>query len=346
MKSTTPRRVTITDIATHAGVSKTAVSFAFNMPGRLSEETTQHILSVARELNYTPNPIARSLNTRRTNAIGIIVPQDIPDVLTNPFFPALMAGIGQACKQAGMSLMLVPPMRGSVVDATYAALVDGCIVTGLSADDEAVHALKRRGVPFVMIDTDAPDEIASVSINDAEGARLAMRHLLDAGHSQIAIASFESYIGPVENYVGTLKHRFDGVRAALKARKLSLKSEGIYVWECACSLAGGAEIAKRILAQTPRPTAVFALADVIAYGIIETVKAHGLRVPEDLSVVGFDDLDTSRLIQPALTTVRQPITEKGRKAAEILMTLLQGNKRCDHVVLPVSLVVRQSTAEI
>jgi DNA-binding LacI/PurR family transcriptional regulator len=342
MKKDALRRVTIKDIAHHAGVSKTAVSFAFNVPGRLSAVTTQHILSVAQELGYTPNPIARSLNTRRTNAIGIIVPQDIPDVLTNPFFPALMAGIGQVCKQTGMSLMVVPPMRGSVVDATYAALVDGCIVTGLAANDDAVGALKKRGVPFVMIDTDAPEDIAAVNIEDYEGARLGMKHLLDAGHRHIAIASFLSYTGKVEDYAGTLKHRFDGVRAALKTRKLSLYSEGIYTWECACSTAGGIEILANIMEQTPRPTAVLALADVIAYGVIEAAKVRGLRVPKDLAVVGFDDLEASSLIAPTLTTVRQPIVEKGRRAAEILMTMLQGNKRCDHVVLPVELMVRES----
>ncbi|NJM41240.1 MAG: LacI family transcriptional regulator [Anaerolineae bacterium] len=342
MKKNSPQRITIKDIAHHAGVSKTAVSFAFNVPGRLSEETTQHILEVAQELGYTPNPIARSLNTRRTNAIGILVPQDIPDVLTNPFFPGLMAGIGQVCKQVGMSLMLVPPMRGSMVDATYAALVDGCIVTGLGADDEAVKALQKRNVPFVMIDTDAPAEIASVNIADCEGAQLGMGHLLNGGHRHIAIATFQSYTGKLEEYAGTLRQRVDGVRAALKAHKLSLKSEGIYIWECTCNAAGGHEIVSHILAQTPRPTAVFALADVIAHGIIEAAKLRGLRVPEDLAVVGFDDLETSSLISPALTTVRQPIAEKGRRAAEILMTMLQGDPCYDHVVLPVKLVVRES----
>jgi alanine racemase len=342
MKKSSPRRITIKDIAQQAGVSKTAVSFAFNMPGRLSDETTQHILSVAQKLGYTPNPIARSLNTRRTNAIGILVPQDIPDVLNNPFFPALMAGIGQVCKQTGMSLMVVPPMRGSMVDATYAALVDGCIVTGLEADDDAVHALKKRDVPFVMIDTDAPEDIAAVNVNDYEGARLGLKYLLEAGHRRVAIASFQSYTGKMEEYSGTLRHRFDGVCTALKAHKLSLKSEGIHTWECACSVAGGIEILTRILEQTPRPTAVFALADVIAYGIIEAAKTRGLRVPEDLAVVGFDDLESSSLISPALTTVHQPSVEKGRRAAEILMTMLDGSKRCDHVVLPVELMVRES----
>ena len=365
MKRNSPRRVTIKDIARQAGVSKTAVSFAFNMPGRLSEGTTVKILSVARELGYTPNPIARSLNTRRTNALGVIVPQDIPDVLQNPFFPALMSGIGQVCKHEGMSLMVVPPMRGSVVDATYAALIDGCIVSGLEPDDEAVHALNQRGVPFVMLDTDAPNGIAAVNIDDFEGARLAMQHLLDLGHRHIAIATVQTDTGRVEDYRGTMGHRFDGIRAALKARKLSLKSEGIVTWECTCNVAGGIEIMNRIMAQTPRPTAVFTLADVIAYGIIEAAKARGLRVPEDLSVIGFDDLDTSSLIQPTLTTIRQPSVEKGRSAAEMLITMLHrgadrhGDRAADrngdrngdreemrgeHVVLPVELVVRESTA--
>jgi DNA-binding LacI/PurR family transcriptional regulator len=253
-----------------------------------------------------------------------------------------MAGIGQVCKQTGMSLMVVPPMRGSMVDATYAALVDGCIVTGLEADDDAVHALKKRDVPFVMIDTDAPEDIAAVNVNDYEGARLGLKYLLEAGHRHVAIASFQSYTGKVDEYSGTLKHRFDGVRTALKAHKLSLRSEGVHTWECACSVAGGIEILTRILEQTPRPTAVFALADVIAYGVIEAAKTHGLRVPEDLAVVGFDDLESSSLISPALTTVRQPSVEKGRRAAEILMTMLDGIKRCDHVVLPVELMVRES----
>ena len=352
MKRNSPRRVTIKDIARQAGFSKTAVSFAFNMPGRLSEKTTHKILSVARELGYTPNPIARSLNTRRTHALGVIVPQDIPDVLQNPFFPALMRGVGQVCKQEGMSLMIVPPMRGSVVDATYAALIDGCIVSGLEPDDEAVHALKQRGVPFVMLDTDSPKGIAAVNIDDFEGARMAMQHLLDLGHRHIAIATFQSITGRVEDYTGTIGHRFDGIRAALKTRKLSLKSEGIYMWECSCNVKGGSEIMAHIMEQTPRPTAVLALADVIAYGIIEDTKARGLRVPEDLSVIGFDDLDTSSLIQPALTTVRQPIVEKGRKAAELLMAMLhRGGDRGEehhpeHVVLPVELMVRESTVAL
>jgi alanine racemase len=362
MKRSSPHRITINDIAKRADVSKTAVSFAFNRPGRLSQQTTQHILNIARELGYTPNPIARSLNTRRTQAIGLLVPQNIPDVLTNPFFFALMTGIGQVCQQEGLSLLLVPPMRGSVVDATYAALIDGCIVTGLEPSDEAVCALRQRAVPFVMVDTDAPDDIASVNIDDFEGARLATQHLLELGHRHIAFATFESSTGKTDEYTGTMKHRFDGIRAALQTRQLSLTSPGIYTWECACNVAGGLVILERILQQDPIPTAVLALADVIAHGVIAAAKRHHLHIPHDLSVVGFDDLEMSNLIQPALTTVRQPILEKGRKAAELLVNMLNdmdtsksaaaesnGNDqhhRHSHATLPVTLVVRDSTARL
>lgn len=340
------RRVTINDIARQAGVSKTAVSFAFNTPGRLSTETAERILEVARQMGYAPNPIARSLNTRRTNAVGIIVPQDIPETFSNPFFSQLIRGIGQVCNEEGMSLMVIPPMRGSLVEATYAALIDGCIVTGLEPDDEVVRALRQRNLPFVMIDADAPDYIACVNINDFEGARLSMQHLLRLGHREIAIASFESYSGKVEQYTGTLKHRFDGYRAALREAGLSLQSRGMHTLECKCSVAGGIEVFNRLMQLAPRPTAVLALSDTIAFGIIEAAHLHGLHVPGQLSVVGFDDLETSRMLRPPLTTVRQPIKDKGIKAAELLMDAVRARYGlARHIVLPVELVVRKSTQQ-
>ncbi|MCL5994709.1 MAG: LacI family transcriptional regulator [Chloroflexi bacterium] len=341
------RRVTINDIARHAGVSKTAVSFAFNTPGRLSSETTQRILDVARQLGYTPNPIARSLNTRRTNAIGVIVPQDITDAFSNPFFGQLVSGIGRVCNMEGMSLMVVPPMRGSLLEATYAALIDGCIVTGLEPDDEVVRALRQRHLPFVMIDADAPDHVACVNIDDHEGARSSMQHLLRLGHRDIAIVSFESFSGQVEQYTGTLKHRFDGYRAALKEVGLALHSRGIFCLECKCSVAGGIEVFNRLMQLVPRPTAVLALSDAIAFGIVHAAQQHGINVPGQLSVVGFDDLETSKLTRPSLTTVHQPIAEKGQRAAELLMDAVRQRFSLPrHIVLPVELMVRKSTQRL
>jgi alanine racemase len=340
----TGRKVTISDIAREAGVSKTAVSFAFNMPGRLSVETTRHILEVARQLGYTPNPIARSLNTRRTNALGVLVPQDIPTVLSNPFFAELLSGIGEVCNNEGMSLMLVPPMRGSLVEATYAALVDGCIVTGLEADDKAVRALNLRQIPFVMVDVDAPANITSVSIDDSDGAYVSLKHVLDHGHRDIAIVSFASFTGRVEDYTGTLKHRFEGYRKALKEHGLSLHSHGIHVLECACNVAGGHDAMHRLLNYTPRPTAIVALSDVIAFGLIEAAREAGLRIPQDVCIVGFDDVEASQMLNPPLTTVRQPIREKGRRAAELFVQMLRADEppAVQHIQLPVKLIVRES----
>jgi alanine racemase len=318
------------------------------MPGRLSAETTRHILEVARRLGYTPNPIARSLNTRRTNALGVIVPQDIPTVLSNPFFAELMSGIGEVCDAEGMSLMVVPPMRGSLVDATYAALVDGCIVTGLGPEDKAVRALRLRQIPFVMIDVDAPVGITSIRIDDCDGGYMSMKHVLDHGHRQIAIVSFESFTGKVEDYMGTLKHRFDGFRKALREHGLALNSPDIHVLECACNIEGGRDAFQRLMSYTPRPTAIVALSDIIAYGFIEAAHDASVHIPEDFSVVGFDDIGSSRLIQPPLTTVHQPIREKGKRAAEMFIGILRdrGPAEPEHVMLPVTLVERSSVMKI
>jgi DNA-binding LacI/PurR family transcriptional regulator len=339
-------RVTISDIAQEARVSKTAVSFAFNMPGRLSKQTTEHILAVARRMGYTPNPIARSLNTRRTNAIGLIVPQDIPDVLRNPFFAEFMRGVGEVCKRGGFSLMLIPPMRGSLVDATYAALVDGCLVLGLEYDDPVVKALTQRRIPFVMVDADAPAHVASVNVDDCAGARMAMKHLLDMGHRRIAVASLDSHNARFEDYRGVLRRRMNGYAAALAEYGLTLRSPGIYVHECDPSIEGGRRVFDLLRSHSPAPTAVAVLSDAIAWGIIEAARLNAVSIPRELAVVGFDDLLASHLMQPALTSVRQSAVEKGRRAAELFVELLRTDGSCDpqHVILPVELVVRESSA--
>jgi DNA-binding LacI/PurR family transcriptional regulator len=339
------KRITISDIARQAGVSKTAVSFAFNMPTRLSKKTAEHILTVAKTMGYAPNPIARSLNTRRTHAIGLLVPQDIPEVMGNPFFAELMRGIGEVCKAEGLSLMLVPPMRGSLVDATYAALVDGCIVTGLNAEDQAVKVLLQRKIPFVMIDTEAPPHIASVLIDDCRGAQLLMDHLLNKGHRTIAIASFWSGTNNREDLHGTLRQRFSGFESALRDHGLDINSGDIVVLECDASVDGGREVFGRIHALPQRPTAVICLSDAIAWGVIDAARAAHVAIPGQLAVVGFDDLPGSHLMHPALTTVRQPAIEKGRRAAQMFVELLRGNGNCEpqRVLLPVELVVRESS---
>jgi DNA-binding LacI/PurR family transcriptional regulator len=341
-------RVTISDIAREAGVSKTAVSFAFNVPGRLSKETTEHILAVAKRIGYTPNPIARSLNTRRTNAIGLVVPQDIPEVMANPFYADLMRGIGEVCKSEGLSLMLVPPMRGSLVDATYAALVDGCIIAGLEADDPVVQALSQRRIPCVMVDAEGPRDVASVMIDDCRGARSALKHLLEQGHRDIVIASIgasEDDVVRVDALTGTMKRRFDGFALALAEAGLSLHAPEIRVLETDASVEGGRALISRLTEGDALPSAILCLSDAMAWGVIDACRARGISIPEQLAVVGFDDLPPSSLMHPALTTVRQPTIEKGRRAAELFVELVRCNGECEpqRITLPVELIIRDSS---
>ncbi len=338
-------RVTISDIARQAGVSKTAVSFAFNMPSRLSKHTAEHILAIAKKMGYMPNPIARSLNTRRTNAIGLLMPQDISESMSNPFYTEMIRGIGEVCKAEGLSLMLVPPMRGSLIDAAHAALVDGCLVSGLTADDPVVMALVQRQIPFVMIDTDAPPHIASVTIDDCCGAQLLMAHLLQCGHRKIAIAAFQSLSGPRENFQGALKQRFDGFDSALHDCGLALDSPNVSLFECDASVEGGRAVFARLNALPERPSAVICLSDAIAWGVIDAALSAQVRIPGELAVVGFDDLPASQLMHPALTTVRHPAIEKGRRAAELFITLRRSNGTSEpqRIVLPAELIVRESS---
>jgi DNA-binding LacI/PurR family transcriptional regulator len=167
-------KVTISQIAKEAGVSKTAVSFAFNDPSQLASGTVRHIREIAERLGYTPDPIARSMTTRRTNALGLLLPQDIATALANPFYTQFIRGVGKVCGRAGLTLMLVPPLWGSVMKAIPHAAVDGFIVVGLEVDRGEVQLMRRRHVPFVMVDSQAPDDLPSVNVDDRSGARAVM----------------------------------------------------------------------------------------------------------------------------------------------------------------------------
>ena len=158
-------RVTMKDIAERAGVSKTAVSFAFNDPSRLSKATVEKILRVAEELGYAPHPVARSLSMRRTGAIGVLVPQDVATMLENPFFIQFLRGIGQVSLEEGVFVLLAAPVQGSLQDAVDRATVDGFVVIGLGAGDPVVDLLRRRDIPFVLVDSEPLDGVPGVNVD-------------------------------------------------------------------------------------------------------------------------------------------------------------------------------------
>ncbi len=338
-------RVTIKDIAERAGVSKTAVSFAFNDPSRLSKATVEKILRVAEELGYAPHPVARSLSMRRTGAIGVLVPQDVATMLENPFFIQFLRGIGQVSLEEGVFVLLAAPVQGSLQDAVDRATVDGFVVMGLGAEDPVVNLLQRRGIPFVLVDSEPLDGVSGVNVDDRGGARAIMHYVLDRGHRRIAILGFESGENGVwQRWRGTMRWRMEGYVEALTAAGLSPESPDVHVLECENSLQGGAEAFRRLWAMSPRPTAAVAMSDIIALGILRAAWKEGVKVPQQLSVAGYDDVPEAELASPPLTTVHQPAVEKGERAAELLVRLLAGEAVNEHLILPTRLVIRASVA--
>lgn len=332
-------RVTIADVASAAGVSKTAVSFAFNSPERLGQATLERVLGVAEDLGYTPHPAARALSTRRSGTIGLLVPQRLTAVFANPFVSELIQGLGEQCDEHDLTLLLVPPLDGSLETAIRRASVDGFISLGLSPDDTALHILDRIGIPTVLIDSDGTPNHPAINIDDVGGAESAARHLLELGHQRIAIIVLPPVRAQMSSTPAAAR-RLEGYRKAIDAaggpQPVAMVS-GI-------SVAAGARAFESMPTGKRRPTGVLAMSDMAAIGVISAAQEAGLRLPEDLSVVGFDDVPAAAWTNPPLTTVRQPILEKGRLAARLLIQRMGGMAVASPPPLKTSLVVRRSTA--
>lgn len=342
-------RVTINDIARLSGYSKTSVSFAFNAPSRISERARDKIMKIADELGYVPDPSARSLSMRRHGSIGLLLPQIIPVAFLNPYLSQIVQGIGEVCEDEGYSLTLIPPIRESIIDGVKSAAVDGLITLGLQPGMPVVQMIVQRNLPFVTIDghSDAEDHhFPVIHIDDRAAAYHLMRHVLAEGHREIAILSFgddtsTSSSDAADAVSHVASERLAGYRAALA--EFGLLDDSSHV-ECESSIEGGREAVGRLLDRGPLPTAVVAMSDIIALGVYEGLEHAGLAVPEDVSVVGFDDIPESRIIRPRLTTVVQPGFEKGRLAARLLMEMVGGKRVVSDYQLASRLVVRGSCA--
>jgi DNA-binding LacI/PurR family transcriptional regulator len=333
-------RVTIADVATAAGVSKTAVSFAFNNPERLGQATLERVLGVAHDLGYTAHPAARALSTRRSGSIGVLIPQRLSAVFANPFLSELIQGLGELCEAHDLTLLLVPPLDGSLESAIRHASVDGFISLGLSPEDRALEVLDGLGIPTVLIDSEESGAHPVVNVDDSAGAEAAANHLLELGHRRIAILVLPPARAQM-SYTPTANRRLAGYRAAIEAAgapaPLSITA-GI-------SVSAGMRAFASLPSGREAPTGLLAMSDMAAIGVLSSAQSRGVRVPVDLSVVGFDDLPISAWTNPPLTTVRQPIVEKGRLAARILIQRMNGKVVDSPAPLSTTLVVRGSTSE-
>lgn len=319
-------RVTIAEVARRAGVSPTAVSFTFNHPSELSPETVRRVLEVAEELGYAPNPHARALLSSRVGVIGVLVPENISDAFANPFYAPFVRGVGSVCDEMNLSLMVVSPHEGSLGKGITTAPVDGFIVLGIGENHPDVSPLSRRRVPFVIVDGDA-ENAPSVNVEDENGARDAASRLLSRGHTDILVATFLNPRSHLENprhenpYHDIASRRQTGYMRAFEEHGVAW-SEGPAARQC--SIESGEKCFEAAWESGLRPTAVLCAADALAFGVLLEADKRGVRIPEDMEVVGFDDVPEAALSRPALSTVRQPIREKGRIAAKLLTDALGG----------------------
>jgi alanine racemase len=339
----------IADVAAQAGVSKTAVSFAFNNPERLSPETAARIREVADELGYRPRSFSHIAAGANTMTIGLLAPQVLSVVFGNPFYAELCGGVAAQTDAAGYGLLFVSPLHGSLIRALGRATVDGFIAVGLSEDHPEVQQIRRAGLPMVLVDGAALPEHASVESNDEVGARSAARHLLALGHRDFVVIGveppnmpglFEYSAGPTETVAW---RRLTGYRQGLELGGVKLRDERIVVGPA--TFDGGVATFRRIWEDGLRPTAILAMSDVMAIGVMWAAREAGLSVPEDLSIVGFDDLDVAPHSNPPLTTVHQPIRQKGEESARLLLRMIANpdSERPEHKILETRLMIRGST---
>ena len=333
-----PGRATIRDIARVAGVSIATVSRVLNSRPDVAPETREAVLEVVRRHSFTTNRSARGLSGGRTGLVGMTIP-----IIHAAYFTAILSGAGEALYEQDMRIVLCPTLHEherevTLLDRLMHGTTDGALLLLPSESSSELKALSAHGYPFVVIDPMEPlDEgIASVSAAHASGAKAATEHLLALGHRRIG-----AIIGP-PTWMAS-RERVNGFHAALAGagitpdRSLEIASD--------FEIGGGYAAAVKLLDRPDRPTAIFGFNDNIAIGVIRAARERGLHVPEDISVVGFDDAEEAVLVTPTLTTVRQPLQEMGRMGVSLLNRLLEGQVvEALRVELATKLVVRESTA--
>lgn len=324
------------DVAERANVSVSTVSYVLNDSGPVAPERRNRVLDAIRLLDYSPNESARSLKRRSASTIAMVVPD-----LTNQFFAMVTEGVQRAASAVNVLVVLVVPDAIELPEENYAKLlrsqrVDGVIyLSGTGSMPEAIYDLARSG-PVVLVDEQIPGrDLPAVVCDSRRGAREVATHVLDQGHRRIAVIG-----GPPALW--TAQQRLAGYREAFAGAGIDPDSVPVHAGDYRQE--SGSTTAARILAAPldERPTALLCANDLMAIGAIETLRTAGLRVPDDMSIVGFDDLPISALLTPRLTSVRQPAHEMGFRAANVLFNLLEGNDVDTSGRLPAVVQIRDS----
>jgi DNA-binding LacI/PurR family transcriptional regulator len=332
---TGPRAPRIRDVAARAGVGVGTVSRVLNDAPGVADATRERVRAVMDELGYRPSSTARNLSLGRTHTLGVIAP-----FFTSPSVVERLRGIDDVIGDSAYDLTLfnietVEQRRAALRRFARRSRIDGVIVISLPLTAAEVRALGRDGLPAVLVDV-ANAQVPHVAIDDVEGGAIASRHLLQAGHDRIA-------------FVGDLKDGGFGFASSerrLKGFETALGEAGValppgYVKRGPFGRESASRLARQLLALRRRPTAIFAASDVQAFGVLDAAARAGLAVPEDLSVIGFDDIELAAAI--GLTTVRQPLRESGQIGAQLLLGVLDAGAGAPPVALPDLTVVQRRT---
>jgi len=332
-------RLTIDQIALLAGVSRSVVSRVLNNRSRVSTEARTRVLEIIEKYNYRPSSVARSLATDRTFEICIVTPRRRNEAIANGFWPLLHLGISEQCIERGYFVSLTM-ISSDTADEIYDRILnervfDGYILITQEVTETLIPKLRARTVPIVLIgqDPSLPD-VNSIDVDNFDGAYKATSHLIELGFDRIGVILASMHLQESID-------RYRGYTQALTDAGLEAPDTRAFV--SSYSEESGYEVMKRWIEQGTLPPAIFCASDAIATGVLLALYRSGIAVPDDVAVVGFDDLPNARYTAPPLTTVHQPIYEKGQRAANIIIDQIEG-VRSDvvHVRLPAELVVRDS----
>jgi DNA-binding LacI/PurR family transcriptional regulator len=346
--------VTLQTIADALGVSRTTVSNAYNRPNQLNPELRRKVFETAAALGYAgPDPAARRLRSGRSDAIGLLFCDTLSRAFADPAAMLFLQGLVGQTEPAGLPLLLLAgpqPAGRDIVGAVREAVVDSFVVYSLPTDHPQVNAALERRVPVVVVDEPRLPGRSYIGVDDRGGARRAAEHLVEHGHRRFGVISLRvidddhpgGRLDP-ERYAAVAysitRQRLEGYREGLEAGGIDWSTVPVEE-QPASSAAAGTVAARALLAEDPRPTAILASSDLLAFGVLGAARELGIEVPAELSVVGFDDVPGAAYSAPPLTTVRQPLEEKGAAAGRVV---LERPVEPVEVLLPTELVVRQSS---
>jgi len=330
---------TIKDVAELAGVHPSTVSRVINDDSRISEKTREKVFLIIKKLGYTPNAIARGLKTKRTHTLGMLIPD-----ITNPFFAEIARGVEDAANKNDFNIILCNTDDRLKKERTYLEIlrgkrVDGLILGTAHIKDKSILELEKNNFPYILVSRNIEGlDKNCVIVDDEAGGIMAAEYLIKLGHRRIAHIT-----GPLKTR--SALNRLKGYKLTLKKHEIEYEDE--LVGEGDFRIKGGYQVMKRFLKLAEPPTAIFAANDLLALGAMQAIQKKNFHIPEDFSVIGFNDIELASFVYPALTTIRQPMLEMGALAVKMLLRIIEeGEFNQRKIVLKPKLIIRESCKKI